>query len=74
MQRNLHTKCETCGILLSIEYPHMLCPTCWKAKYHAPPGECRIDYFEEATKHGEIKSAPKASVISPSLLRASCPG
>jgi len=32
-------KCDRCPVLLSRDYPHNLCPSCWKAQYGAPPGK-----------------------------------
>jgi hypothetical protein len=72
MKKGLHNKCESCGILLSSMYPYMLCPKCWEAKYHAPPGECRIDYFEAAAKQGEIFHLRSYPYLPLSLLRVSC--
>lgn len=39
MKANLKaTTCESCGAVLSKDYPYDLCPACWQDKYHSPPG------------------------------------
>lgn len=48
MPHNPHHRCDDCGALLARSYPYNLCPKHWRQRYNAPPGECRIDYFEAA--------------------------
>lgn len=48
MPRQPPHRCNDCEALLSKHYPYDYCPRCWQNRFDAPPGKCRINYFEAA--------------------------
>lgn len=68
MPRDNHHRCADCNVLLARSYPYEFCPKHWRQRYNAPPGECRIDYFEAAA------NLARTSPVRPSRTTNPHPG
>lgn len=68
MPHRPHHRCDDCGALLAQSYPYQYCPKHRRQRYHAPPGESRIDYFEAAANPArDFFDATRQTIIP-------CPG